>query len=269
MTKINTENICKIKITSIFDEVQVIEYISKIPKHKNILNPSGITREGTCSWLYYNVSPNGMTLRALIEKKTLRHNRLTSRLFHFIKIDPYKIILQLIDAYEFMLDNNLLLGQSNINPDCIWIEHDEYDNHLKVYVINIIETIVVCEVSDTNYWSPELFSKYKAVTFYQNETDPTIKKYNTNKLIRYNTRPSTITTVYSLGLIMYFIVEHKDPFEGYRLYAHDKPYMFEIHEKKIKKCIMIALTSDVCNRPSLQEYRKYIIDANKSCCVIL
>lgn len=45
MTKINTENICKIQITGIFDEVQVIDYISKIQKHKNVLNPTGITGE--------------------------------------------------------------------------------------------------------------------------------------------------------------------------------------------------------------------------------
>ena len=38
MTKINTENICKIKITGIFDEVQVIDYISKIQIQTSIIN---------------------------------------------------------------------------------------------------------------------------------------------------------------------------------------------------------------------------------------
>jgi hypothetical protein len=270
MTKINTENICKIKITSIFDEVQVIEYISKIPKHPNVLSPSRIVREGACSWLHYNVSPNGMTLRALIEKKPLHHNRLTSRLFHFMKIDPYKIILQLIDAYEFMLDNNLLLGQSNINPDCVWVEHEEHSTQLKVYVINTIETIVNCELSDKNYWSPELFSKYKAVTFYPNEMEhhPLVnhlitKQTTTNKLVRYNTRPSTITSVYSLGLIMYYIVTHNDPFDCHRLFADDKPYMSEIQDKELNYSITIALECDIRERPTLQQYREIIISNQK------
>jgi hypothetical protein len=265
MTKIDTEKVCKIQITDTFDEEQVIEYISKIQKHPNVLSPSGITRDGKSSWLYYNVSPNGMTLRALIEKKQLQHNRLTSRLFHFMKIDPYKIILQLIDAYEFMLNNNLLLGQSNINPDCIWVEHEENSSQLKVYVINTIETIVNCEVSDKNYWSPELFSKYKAVTFYPTEFKQPfiVQQKNTNKLVRNNTRPSTITSVYSLGLIMYYIVTHKDPFDCYRLYANDKPYMSEIQDKDLNYSITIALDSDIRERPTLQQYREIIISNQK------
>lgn len=269
MTKIDAERVFKLQITDIFDEEQVIEYISKIQKHPNVLNPSRIVREGTSSWLYYNVSQNGMTLRALIEKKPLHHNRLTNRLFHFMKIDPYKIILQLIDAYEFMLNNNLLLGQSNINPDCIWVEHEEHSTQLKVYVINTIETIVICKsLNDKNYWSPELFSKYKAVTFYPIEMEhhPLVnhlitKQTTTNKLVRYNTRPSTLTSVYSLGLIMYYIVTHNDPFEGHRLFADDKPYMSEI-QKELNDCITIALECDIRERPTLQQYRE-IINSNQ------
>ena len=55
-----------------------------------------------------------------------------------LKINPLDIMMQLIEACEFMLSKNMLVGQSSIDPDFIWIEYDE-SQKLHVRILNTIE----------------------------------------------------------------------------------------------------------------------------------
>ena len=47
----------------------------------------------------------------------------------------------------------------------------------------------------------------------------------TSRLKRYDTRPSTISAVYSLGLILYFIIARHESFIGTRVNVCEKPFM--------------------------------------------
>jgi hypothetical protein len=277
MTKIYNEPTIteyKVKITNKCDEAQLTEYISNMSEHPCVLNPNRVFRENREMWLTYKVSTRGTTLRNyILNKPAHRHTgRLTSRIsgmFHHKKrLNPIQIMMQLIDGYEFLLNNHMLTGQSNINPDSIWIEQDDSGNMI-AFIINTVESMTMGEYDSTNtaYWSPEMLSKYNHAAYY--DTTPSIQSL-TSRLKRYDTRPSTISTVYSLGLILYFIVARHEPFIGTRVNVYEKPFMHFIHDERIKKHILIAIDSDVRERPTLQQFRD-IIDPKKSTtgCIIL
>ena len=277
MTKIYNEPTIteyKIKITNKCDEEQLNEYINRLPQHPCVLNPVRVVRENREMWLSYKVTTRGTTLQKyILNKPAHRHTgRLTARLsglFHHKKrLNPIKITMQLIDGYEFLLNNHMLTGQSNINPDSIWIEQDDSGNMI-AFIINTVESMTMSEYdsSNTAYWSPEMLSKYNHAAYY--DTTPSIQSLS-SRLKRYDTRPSTISAVYSLGLILYFIVARHEPFEGTRVNVYEKPFMHFIHDDRIKKYILAAIDSDVRERPTLQQFRE-IIDPQKNTtnCIIL
>jgi hypothetical protein len=277
MTKIYNEPTIteyKVKITNKCDEAQLTEYISNMSEHPCVLNPVGVVRENREMWLTYKVSTRGTTLRNYILYKPAHQHTgsLTSRIsgiFHHKKrLNPIQIMMQLIDGYEFLLNNHMLTGQSNINPDSIWIEQDESGNMI-AFIINTVESMTMGEYdsSNTAYWSPEMLSKYNHAAYY--DTTPSIQSLS-SRLKRYDTRPSTISTVYSLGLILYFIVARHEPFIGTRVNVYEKPFMHFIHDERIKKHILIAIDSDVRERPTLQQFRDIIYPKKSTTvCIIL
>jgi hypothetical protein len=274
MTKIHneqTESIdYRVLVDNNCDEAQLSEYISKLKPHPHILNPYACVKEDNGLWLLYKVSTKGTTLlHYILDKKPQVISRLSHRftgLFHH-KLNPLQTLLQLIDGYEFLLNNHLLTNQSNINPDYIWIEPDENT----VFVINTIESLTNEKTLNTTYWSPEMLCKYNHAAFYDETVEGQYKSINTlaSKLKRYDTRPSTISTVYSLGLVMYFICARREPFEGTRVDVYEKPPMQFVRDERMKHHILTAIDSDVRERPTLQQYREFILDSHLSGCVIL
>jgi hypothetical protein len=279
MTKIYNEPTVieyKIKITNKCDEDQLNEYINRLPQHPCVLNPVRVVRENREMWLAYKVTTKGTTLQKYILSKPahLHTGRLTARisgLFHHKKqMNPIQIMMQLIDGYEFLLNNHMLTGQSNINPESIWVEQDDGGNMI-AFVINTVESMTNDKSLNTTYWSPEMLSKYNHAAFYNDTPEGHYESINSlaSKLTRYDTRPSTISAVYSLGLVLYFIVAEREPFVGTRVNVYEKPPMYYIHDEHMKRNIFTALDSDVRERPTLQQYREYLLDANISYCVIL
>jgi hypothetical protein len=273
MTKIHSEQSetidYRVLVDNNCDESQLSEYISKLKPHPNILNPYACVKEDNSLWLLYKVSANGTTLRKyILDKKPQVTSRLSQKIidiFHHSHLNPEQMILRLIDGYEFLLNNHLLTNQSNINPDYIWIEPNA------AFVINTIESLTNEKTLNTTFWSPEMLSKYNHAAFYDETVEGQYKSINTlaSKLKRYDTRPSTISTVYSLGLVLYFIVAKREPFEGTRVDVYEKPPMHYIHDERMKRYILTAIDSDVKERPTLQQYREFILDSHLSGCVIL
>jgi hypothetical protein len=266
MTKIHSEpNDYRILVDNNCDELQLSEYISKLKPHPNVLNPYACVKEEGKMWLLYKVSAKGTTLRSYILDRP-QVTRLSHRIFNH-HLTPVQTLLQLIDGYEFLLNNHLLTNQSNINPDYIWIDPDENT----VFVINTIEAMTNEKKLITTFWSPEMLSKYNHAAFYDDTVEGNYESINTlaSKLKRYHTRPSSSSTVYSLGLVMYFICAKIEPFEGTRVYVYEKPPMHFVHNERMKNDILIAINSDVSERPTLQQYREYLLDTHTPGCVIL
>ena len=298
--------------------------VSNIPQHPHLLSPHlvvAISKQRV--WAHYKVSTRGMTLRNWVNLNVLhkpnnnnnnkhrnhsnhRNLRITlsnikTQLFHN-KITPYDIILPLIECYEFMLNNNLLLSQSSINPDFIWVDYDEHGK-LVVFAINTLETLAVNYYgtvdSDKNYWSPELLGKYNHATFYANPNDfamahelrngngngnangiqpqGSLNSNSMTKLKRYNTRPSTLSCVYSLGLVFYFIVAKHDPFPEQRIHVLDRPEIDVIKysiNPIFAKRIWTATEPELNNRPTMNDWKESILgdlnaDLSKRSCILL
>jgi len=263
----------KIKIKNKCDGTQLNEYINRLPQHPYVLNPVSVIRDNKNMCLAYKVTSKGTTLRNyILDKSSASHTgRLTARISglfrHKKRLSPIQIMMHLIDGYEFLLKNHMLTGQSNINPDSIWIEPDDNGNMI-AFVINTVEFITMNEYDlNTAYWSPEMLSKYNHVAFY--DDTPASFQSLSSKMKRTDTRPSTISVVYSLGLVLYFIIVQRDPFEGTRVNVYDKPPLHFIHDERMKLNILKALDSDMRERPTLQQYREYLLDADISSCVIL
>lgn len=272
------------------DVAQLEDFISKLPQHPHVLTPlrvEAISKQRVC--IYYKVSKRGMTLRNWVKQHNNNNNknniRMTFTNVHTLfahKITPYDIILPLIDGYEFMLNNNLLLNQSSINPDFIWVDYHEHEQHehgkLVIFAINTLETLAVnyCGTidSDKNYWSPELLGKYNHVNFYAaaaNESDVNnlfddnhghvVIRQQTMGLKRYNTRPSTLSCVYSLGLVFYFIVAKHDPFPEQRIHVFDRPEIDVIKysiNPVFAKRIWTATEPQVNDRPTMHDWKESI-----------
>lgn len=263
----------------------------KINIHPNILLPYSIKRGINQTTLLYKVNKNGMTLREFINVINKTHNTLRSTLRNTLRstlrntnimqykrvIKPLEIILQLISAYEHMLSNNMVLPSFSINPDYVWIQYDESGKQ-HVLVINAFENILIdkcdyCANSDKNYWSPETLGKYRHTVYYDENNQSNSEKINEFKInsksktkksssivSREYSRNSTIGSVYSLGLILYFMTFHKDPFDEHRLHEDDTPDFAGCNENNdLIKIIKFATITDVVERPTLLEFKEFII----------
>ena len=165
-----------------------------------------------------------------------------------------------------------------------------------VFAINTLETLAVnyygtVDDSDKNYWSPELLGKYNHATFYANDFAIAHELKNANgiqpqgslnsnsmtKLKRYNTRPSTLSCVYSLGLVFYFIVAKHDPFHEKRIHVLDRPEIDVIKysiNPIFAKRIWTATEPELNNRPTMNDWKESILgdlnaDLSKRTCILL
>jgi len=214
--------------------------------------------------LVYKVSDGGSTLRDFVTK--LHTVKPTKRIsFRREKaINPLDILLELIDVYDSLLSSNKITSQSFINPDLIWITKD---HHIKV-----IYTWDLDIITDHNlklYWAPELLGKHTQL-MYAN-IDAGIQKQVTLK--RYDTRPSTMSCVYSLGLVFYFMIMGDDPYDGHRIHVYDRPTLTLINPI-YGRLIWNATTADVKQRPTMKEWREMIQGTrtgtiNSKSCVII
>ena len=123
-----------------------------------------------------------------------------------------------------------------------------------------------------------MISKYNHKMYY---SDPDVQipqcvmNYKSTKgFKRYDTRPSTLSSVYSLGLILYYIAMNEDPYVGHRTFADERPYRMHELNIKLSKLIWTATDPDITARPTLQEWKKQIVAAatnynKKYSCVLL
>ncbi len=198
--------------------------------------------------LVYKVSDCGSTLREFIHKI---HTAKAPKRLSFRKektIDPLDLLMQMIELYDQLLSSNKITNQSFINPDLIWITKD---HHIKV-----IYTWDMDLITDRNlklYWSPELLGKHTQL-MYAN-IDAGIQKQQTLK--RYDTRPSTMSCVYSLGLVFYFMIMGHDPYDGHRIHVYDRPTM-TLMNPVYGRLVWNATDSDVKQRPTMKEWREMV-----------
>lgn len=215
------------------------------------------------TYLYYAVSDKGMTLRDFVKPKHDIRGSLHNLLHRNYPID---IILQLIEAYEFMTKNNMLVGQPNINPDCIWIERG-MSGEIKAYVLNTLETDILDKYRINNdndqYWSSDYIREYNDVNYYNME------RKHIPKLTRCDSLLSSTDIVYSLALLLYFIIERQDPYPEGRINPIERPYFTQRSNVKYKKYIMYATEPNKINRPLLNEWKKMIQYKDKEPCLIM
>jgi len=265
---------------SIMNDCSNFHVHEKVNIHPNILSPYSIKRGINQTTLLYKVFKNGMTLREFINLKpsrsTLRSTILTNSKR---SMKPIEIILQLITAYEYMLSTNMVLPSFSINPDYIWIQYDESGKQ-HVLVINVFENILMdkcdyCINSNKSYWSPETLGKYSHMMYYSDNSSNSEKinefkinlkskiKKSSSVIARDYSRNSTFGSVYSIGLILYFMTLHKDPFDDHRLHEDDSPDFTDMIKNNknndLIKIIKFATITDVVDRPTLVEFKEFII----------
>ena len=221
----------------------------------HIMVPCRVHKEGTAKYLVYQVTMRGKTLRRFIIDASKKNERVSFRhslgLREPIRINAFELLMKLTDTCESLLFNNRLLSQSHINPDLIWVDYDA--NHiLNVRLLDIMD----CDLSDdaineSAYLSPELLGKRNHAL----HNAPIPRKVS---LTRYDTRPSTLSSVYSIGLVLYFIVTGMDPYEGSRLNVHERPCLSGI-PSIYAKLIWIATDADQTERPTIKDFREIVI----------
>jgi hypothetical protein len=215
-----------------------------------MLKPYSTYKEGVYKYLVYKVTTQGKTLREFItevNKQPIRTSFRSSIRKREHKLNPLELLLKLIDICEGLLVRNKLLSQSHINPDLLWVDFDK-NNNIQIKLLDILDCDVANEnIKETLYLSPELLGKRNHALY--NKTDT--KKISLN---RYDTRPSTLSSVYSIGLVLYFIVSNADPYEGSRVDVNERPHLNEI-QPTYAKLIWIATNADPKERPTLSEYR--------------
>lgn len=241
-----------------FSDVRLQEYISSIPQHPNVLNPYNcilVSQQATSA--FYKVSKQGMTLYDFVQSKKLKQKTIAD------------IILQIIDGYNFLIKNRLILSECSINPKYIWIEYNKHGK-LSVYVINTLEHLSTNNFGtvayDKKYWSPELTNRYS--NYLSMSTD--IKTVNTPKMRRTNTCVSNISCVYSIGLIIYFITSRQEPLT----ININRPILTSIVNEDFHDCIFLSTEERVDDRISIDELKSRVlvisldIDLDGKCCSI-
>ena len=227
--------------------------------HPYALMPYRAYREGMSKYFVYQVTSRGKTLRQFIADLNIPPER-TSFRNSFRKRQPVAIttldlLLLIIDTCENLLGSNRLLSQSHINPDMIWVDYDA-DDHRTVRLLDIMDYDLVDEnINESTYLSPELLGKLRHLLY----NAPIQKKMSLN---RYDTRPSTLSSVYSIGLILYFIVSNADPYEGSRVDVDERPSLSGI-SPIYSKLIWTATDANPTERPTLKEYREAVVNMNQ------
>ena len=265
MSKINT--VADYRIQVYYKDAPILSGGDNNP---HSISPYRIHREGYNVYLVYLVTNRGKTLRSFIDdinkqrqpssfRKTFR-----STFHRNARINTLDLLLKLIDTCEYLLSNNKLLSQAHINPDLIWIDYDN-NNNIIIQWLDILECDTACEKrSETIYWCPELLRKRNHMLYFNNQISDThldntqIKKQISLK--RYDTRPSTLSTVYSLGLVLYFIVTATDPYVGSRIHVDERPDLIKI-SPLYNKIIWTATHPDPKDRPTLKEFHEMVINA--------
>ena len=265
MSKINT--ITDYRIQVYYTDAPILSGGNNNP---HSISPYKIHREGYDVYLVYLVTNRGKTLRSFIDdinkprqqssfRKTFR-----STFHRNTRIHTLDLLLKLIDTCEYLLSNNKLLSQAHINPDLIWIDYDN-NNNIIIQWLDILECDTACEKrSETIYWCPELLRKRNHMLYFNSQISDTqlnnkqIKKQTSLK--RYDTRPSTLSTVYSLGLVLYFIVTAKDPYVGSRIHVDERPDLINV-SPLYNKMIWTATHPDPKDRPTLKEFHEMVVIA--------
>lgn len=244
----------------------------------HILSPYKVTKMSKHSvMLTYKVTPHGSTLREYINqqnnhvKHTKQHDmNAINKLGDVIRttlmrpphaLKPSEMILIIIDAYSYMMKNNLLISQNTINPDSIWVDRDA-DGKMCVYVIDMLDPLFKSLHSgNQNYWSPEMLGKYNYVMYYQDENTNPYNGTSVRTLKRSETRCSTLGLVYSLGLILYLIVVKRDLFseDEPRFSIYELVGITDITDPKYKTIISMAIEPELTKRPRLEEWRDLVI----------
>ncbi len=241
-----------------FSDVRLQEYISSIPQHPNVLNPYNcilVSQQATSA--FYKVSKQGMTLYDFVQSKKLKQKTIAD------------IILQIIDGYNFLIKNRLILSECSINPKYIWVEYNKHGK-LGVYIFNTLEHLSTNNFGtvayDKKYWSPELTNRYS--NYLSMSTD--IKTVNTPKMRRTNTCVSNISCVYSIGLIIYFITSRQEPLT----ININRPILTSIVNEDFHDCIFLSTEERVDDRISIDELKSRVlvisldIDLDGKCCSI-
>jgi hypothetical protein len=243
----------------------------------HILSPYKVTKVSKYSVkLTYRVTRHGSTLREYINEQAKHMNKdhdqtRLDKLGQVIRttfmggplhvLKPPEMILTIIDAYSYMMKNNLLISQNTINPDSIWVDRDS-NGKMCVYVIDMLDPLFkTLHSGNQNYWSPEMLGRYNYVMYYQEEPANIYNSTSIRTLKRSETRCSTLGIVYSLGLILYYIVAKHE------LFTEDEP-RFSIYElvgitnitdPKYKTIISLAIEPELTKRPRLEEWRDLIV----------
>jgi hypothetical protein len=249
------------------DIAHINESLSAIPSHPHILSPYKSTVDDDLQlFLHYNVNDTGFTLRKYINLIHTSKSNIRKTIYNALhRIQPTVVMLQLIEIYEFMISSNMLIGKSNVNPDNIWVER-EHNGNLKISVLYTAESIIDTKFrnnSGRKYWSSETMNEYNNITYYNSGSSRTKPL-----LTRNDTKPSPISIVYSLGLILYFIVECNDAFEEHRTDVYETPCLSARVNPFVARLIMSATNSDYRSRPSLSEWKRQF-EYKKGKCIII
>ena len=200
--------------------------------------------------LVYKTPKGGTTLREFIKQS---HTKKSFRKSFAKHINPLDLLLKLIVLYDELLSSNKIMNQSFINPDLIWITND---TNIKIIYTMEME-LVAGRIMSSIYWSPELLGKHTHIRYYNMDSI-----HQQRSLTRYDTRPSTMSCVYSLGLVFYYMITGHDPYDSHRVHVYERPDI--INMKPIyARLIWVATDSDVKHRPTLKEWYKIVEDAKK------